>query len=101
MKKNEISEIQKEATDKVIALQKMQEVNWENLPVDTLILCTDSIKDFSSGVGNKRYFSKALISCSGIGIKVFQNGRTSKTSEENGTYICEYAAIISKEVENV
>jgi len=59
-------------------LAKMAAVDWENLPVDTLVLTSGCLSDFSDNKANPSYF--AGVSKEGK-VVTFSSGRTSTTTQ--------------------
>jgi len=84
---NEIIQTLTEANEKVILLSKMNEVPWESLKQDTLLIASDFIEKVLNGTGYKCYFAKV----EGEKIYVYQAGRTSATATPQDIQHYKYA----------
>lgn len=66
----------KTANHAALKLVEMNSIDFKNLPVDTLLLCSDTLDRMQRGVHDKLYFSHY----SDEEIYCFAGGRTSKTN---------------------
>ena len=89
---NEIIRTLTEANEKVILLSKMNEVPWDSLKKDTLLIVADTLDKFHRGITQKRYFSEFHQDK----IYVYKEGTTSQTYDKNiGTAYVAYALPIN------
>jgi len=73
---DELKKVLTIAQETALKLCEMNAIDFKNLPVDTLLLCSDSVDRMQRGVYDKLYFShvhEETVYC-------FPGGRTSKTT---------------------
>jgi hypothetical protein len=86
-----LKEVLTVANETALKLVEMNSIDFGKLPIDTLLICFDTVDKMQRGVGDKLYFSRVFEET----IYCFPNGKTSKTS---GDYkpISVYYCLISK-----
>lgn len=75
---DELKNVLTTANETALKLVEMNAIDFKNLPVDTLLLCSDTVDRMQRGVHDKLYFShvhEETVYC-------FPGGRTSKTKAD-------------------
>jgi hypothetical protein len=77
------------ASETALKLVEMNAIDFKNLPVDTLLLCYDSVDHMQRGVHDKLYFShvdEEVVYC-------FPDGRTSKSTGDYKPYYVSFCLL--------